>query len=59
MSQGDELKLQRCAAANTEREQETRADRIVIMHPDAMAVVPEKSSIILDGSQFLSKDDAR
>jgi hypothetical protein len=39
MSQGDELELQRCAAADAER-REARVDRIVIMHPDSMAVVP-------------------
>jgi hypothetical protein len=42
MSQGDELKLQRGAAVDAEREQgNERVDRIAIMHPDGMATVPE------------------
>jgi hypothetical protein len=41
MSRGDELKLQRCAAATRNESKETRTDSIVIMHLDAMAVVPE------------------
>jgi hypothetical protein len=49
MSQRDELKLQRCAAANTEREQsgQNRDHRLRRYGGGA-----GKSSIILDGSQF-------
>jgi len=41
MSHADELKLQRRAAADAEREQGTRVDRNVIVHPDGRAALPE------------------
>jgi hypothetical protein len=41
MSQGDELKLQRCRLRIRNESRETRGDRIVIMHLGGMAVVQE------------------
>jgi hypothetical protein len=41
MSQADELKLQRCAAPNAEREQGNESGQNRNHHPDGMAAVPE------------------
>jgi hypothetical protein len=41
MSQSNQLKLQRCAARTRNESRETIVNRIVIMHPNSMAVVPE------------------
>jgi hypothetical protein len=58
VSQGDELKLQRCAAANTEREQGNESRQNLIMRPDGMAVAPEnpQSFSTVHSFELLSRD---
>jgi hypothetical protein len=52
MSQGDELQLQRCAAANTEREQGNGSRQKSDHAPQRYGGGARKFSIILDASQF-------
>jgi hypothetical protein len=51
-SQGDELRFQRCAAADPEREQGNESGQNRDYAPRRYGGGAGKSSIILDGSQF-------
>jgi hypothetical protein len=52
MSQRDELELERCSAANTEREQGNESGKNRDHAPRRYGGGAGKSSIVLDGSQF-------